>query len=207
MKWKTRPGPVLAVAVGLGSVSLIRVAWVLWPDTAEEYRAHLLLHLGSALAGIALTVGLVDYVLERRAAHDLMQAARPPATGLADTMAAIDAVYKMIPQIPTRDSLEAYRLALDATLSASRDLNVLAAYRVPAVSGALGGLGRALRTQLHVVTGIIDDIWNEAGDIERTFGRLKDQHRIVLDSAEQTRSVLREERLLLTVRGIDGSTV
>lgn len=206
MKWKASPGPVLAVAVGLGSVSLMRVAWFLWPGETEDYRAHLLLHLSSALAEIALTVGLVDYVLERRATHELMQAARPPAAGLADAMAAIDAAYRKIPLTPTRDSLDAYRLALDATLSASRDLNVLSAYRVPAVSGSLGGLARALRTQLDVVTAIINDLWNDAGDIERTFGRLKDQHRIVLDSAERTQSVLCEEHLLLTVRGLDGNS-
>jgi len=189
-------GLTLAGVSGFIGACLLFLAWYSASDPAVGFAENLLLNLGTEVIGIALTVGLVDVLLQRRAERDFTEAATPRISELRAVFSKVTDIQEKLPARPTKDDLSRYRAALQEAVSACHDLNLLVASRRPQLASELSSFASVTRALVIAVDNLMTDLLNEAMGLSNAFESLRAGGRALDMAAGSVNAVLAKEALL-----------
>jgi hypothetical protein len=182
-------GTLLASALIIFSVAIvatsyyIRNRWGFWHD--------ILLNLGPEIFGMAITIGLVDYLFARRSKLEHQRAVEPRVRDLLMKLHFVQAAYaNYLTGInkPPPDLIERYMTALKETITTAVYIVTLVDEQQPDFAGLLTRLINEAQPQFLALSNAAAAVRYESDDVALHVGKIRADAEQLFQLSDQVRS-------------------
>jgi hypothetical protein len=154
-------GSLIAGTLAVLSYCLGHFSWLYTTSSNNDFVSNLFLNLGSGILCMALTVGLIDFLLTKRSENDHKEAVTPRIFEMIASLKRISIIHSSLNN-PSKDDLCRYQRSLFEVIYIAKDLYILISTKKQSLAAELAGYTANVRFQVEHLEDLIIDIQNAA---------------------------------------------
>lgn len=181
---------ILAGALTIGSLIVIGLSYCLSKDNSNFW-SDLLLNLGPEILGMAVTIGLIDYLIARRDKREHIRSVKPMARALLLTFNSLRESYDSYmtgANNPPPDAIERYRAALSRSELIVNRFSTLVDEQQPDIATKLAEYLVSAATHLVTIGQATAAVRASAPDAAAHVERVRSEAQMLLVLTDDVRS-------------------